>query len=103
MCVNKREVTVNVFLNSHYLLLYITQYKNIRSGLIPLHELTKVGNHVLRVEMEDFDGNEAYAEYQFGFCSFISDCNNINFFNFYLYIHELYFSGTSPSEQGQVM
>jgi len=47
---------------------YETGFGNLDSehwlGLIPLHELTKVGNHVLRVEMEDFDGNEAYAEYQ---------------------------------------
>jgi len=53
---------------------YETGFGNLDSehwlGLIPLHELTKAGNHVLRVEMEDFDGNEAFAEYQFGFCSF---------------------------------
>jgi len=47
---------------------YETGFGNLDSehwlGLLPLHELTKNGNHILRVEMEDFQGNEAYAEYQ---------------------------------------
>ena len=28
-----------------------------------IHRLTSDGNHVLRVDLEDFEGNTAYAEY----------------------------------------
>ncbi|XP_040042973.1 fibrinogen-like protein 1 [Gasterosteus aculeatus] len=33
-------------------------------GNKPLHDLTSQGNHDLRIEMEDFEGNQRYAEYK---------------------------------------
>ncbi|XP_037619807.1 fibrinogen-like protein 1 isoform X1 [Sebastes umbrosus] len=33
-------------------------------GNEPLHDLTSQGNHDLRIDMEDFEGNQRYAEYK---------------------------------------
>ena len=34
-----------------------------RIGLQPLHEITSSGSYRLRIDLEDWEGNQAYAEF----------------------------------------
>jgi len=40
-------------------------FQIFRTGLDFLHKLTTSGNYELRVDMEDFQNNRAYAKYRY--------------------------------------
>lgn len=47
------------YFNCRHITLYLIYY----SGNDIIHQITSSGNHKLRVNMDDFDGNHRYAEY----------------------------------------
>ena len=42
----------------------LSRHNCLRAGLENLHQITTSRGYMLRIELEDWDGNSAYAEYK---------------------------------------